>query len=344
LISQSARFTSAAALVALSLSALAAAAQQQVPPAPSQAPAASTQVPTVPPAGELSAPAPKTAPTFPKPDPANFTATSPSKELVGAFLQATWGYDTDRMWQVQAIMKTPVEGISKVVVFVDDKTGKQKPAAVQFFTLPDGKHVIAGNEIVPFGEHPFATDRALLASRADGPYRGSAAKDLELVEFADFQCPHCKEVQANMDKLAVDFPKAHIVFQTLPLERIHPEAKTAAEYGYCVAKLGGSDAFFTFVGAVFEGQEGLTTRDGATMTLNSAATKAGLDPAKISTCVAEPATGAAVEASVKLADDLNIVQTPTLMVNGRQVPIGGVPYDILKKVVAFQAKEDGVAE
>jgi protein-disulfide isomerase len=245
---------------------------------------------------------------------------------------------------VHAILKTPAEGVSKIIVYLGDKTGKQKPTAILLFALPDGKHIIAGDDIVPFGEHPFAEHRAILAARADGPYRGSASKDLELVEFADFQCPHCKDAQANMEKLAVDFPKARIVFQTFPLEKIHPSAKTAAAYGVCVTKAGGSDAFFSFAAAVFDGQEGLATPDGATLTLNSAVTKAGLDPAKIAACAALPATGDAVEASVKLAEDLNINQTPTLMVNGRQIPIAGIPYDSLKQVVAYQAKMDGVAQ
>ena len=339
MIRQSARFASfghvsVAALVCLSLAALSASAQQQVPAAPVQQP--STAAP--------SGPAPSGPPTFPKPDPANFTASSPSKEIVSAFLHSSWGYDETRVWQVQAIMKTPVEGIAKVVVFIGDKTGKQKPVALQFFVLQDGKHAIAGEDIVPFGEQPFADFRATLQKAADGPYRGSAAKDLELVEFADFQCPHCKDAQANIEKLAVDFPKARIVFQTYPLEKIHPFAKKSASYGYCVTKQGGSDAFFTFAGAVFEGQEGLATPDGATLTLNSAVTKAGLDPAKIAACAETPATSDAVEASVKLAQEMNINSTPTLMVNGRQVPIAGVPYDTLKQVVAFQAKLDGVAQ
>ena len=64
------------------------------------------------------------------------------------------------------------------------------------------------------------------------------------MEFADFQCPHCKDAQANMDKLAVDFPKARIVFQNYPLAKLHPAATKAAEYGVCVAKQGGSTAFF----------------------------------------------------------------------------------------------------
>jgi len=328
LIRLSVRLAGIATLVALSFPIFEAAAQQQVPAAP---------------ATEPSAPAPAAAPVFPKPDPGNFTATSPTKETVNAFLQNNWGYDETRIWQVQAILKTPVEGVSKVIIFVGDKSGKQKVSGIAFFVLPDGKHIIAGEEVIPFGEHPYTDARAELQAKADGPYRGSAMKDLELVEFADFQCPHCKDAQANMDKLAVDFPKARIVFQNYPLSRIHPEAASSAAYGVCVAKLGGSNAFFQYASAVFEGQDGLATADGATLTLNSAVTKAGLDPAKVAACAATPAVVAQVDASVKLAQDLNINQTPTLMVNGRQVS-ANTPYETLKQIILYQAKLDGVAQ
>lgn len=329
MIRMSLRFAGAMVLAFLSLASIQTAARAQDQ---------SQQAPAAP---EPSAPA--AAPVFPPPDPANFTAPAPTKETINDFLHIAWGYDDTRMWQVQAILKTPVEGISKVVVLVGDKTGKQKPAALQFFALPDGKHIVAGEEIVTFGEHPYTDYRTLLQQKADGPYRGSAQKDLEMVEFADFQCPHCKEAQANMDKLAVDFPKARIVFQSYPLEKVHPQSKIAAEYGVCVTKQGGSNAFFQFASAVFDGQDGLATADGATLTLNSAVTKAGLDPAKIAACAATPAVSDAVEASVKLAQDMNIAQVPTLVINGREVPIGGVTYDILKKIVEYQSKLDGIA-
>jgi hypothetical protein len=170
----SARLSIVAALVLFSFPTFEASAQQNVPPAPAQEPAAP------------AAPAPAAAPVFPKPDPANFTAASPTKETVNAFLQTSWGYDETRVWQVQAIMKTPVDGVSKVVIYVGDKTGKQKPSGIQFFSLPDGKHIIAGDEVIPFGEHPYAEYREQMQQKADGPYRGGASKDFEIVEFADF--------------------------------------------------------------------------------------------------------------------------------------------------------------
>ncbi|HUA91470.1 MAG TPA: thioredoxin domain-containing protein [Terracidiphilus sp.] len=331
----SARLFSAALLLALSWSALEASAQTQVPPVPAQTPSS--------PAAEPAAPAPAGPPTFPKPDPANFTAATPTKEEVNAFLQTNWGYDDNRMWQVQAIMSTPVQGLSKVIVFVGDKSGKEKPQGLEFFALPDGKHIISGDEVLPFGEHPYADYRAEMQQRADGPYRGPASKNFEMVEFADFQCPHCKEAQANMDKLATDFPNARIVFQNNPIESIHPQAATAADYGVCVAKMGGSDAFFRFASAVFDGQDGLATADGATLTLNSATTKAGLDPAKVSACAATPGVKSQVEASEKLAKDVGVNQVPMLLVDGRQVP-ANIPYDTLKKIIQYQEKLDGISQ
>lgn len=327
MIRPSIRFASALALVALSLPLFQASAQQDVPAAPAAAP---------------SSPAPAAAPTFPKPVPANFSAASPTKETVNAFIQTSWGYDESRIWEVWAIKNTQAEGVSRVTILVGDKSGKQKPTVIEFFVLPDGKHILTQNDILPFGEHPYAEFRALAQKRADGPYRGSAMKDMEIIEFADFQCPHCKDAQANMDKLAVDFPKARIIFQTFPLSSIHPQAARSAAYGVCVTKQGGSNAFFTFASAVYDGQEGLATEDGATLTLNSAVTKAGLDPAKIAECAATPATVAAVDAMVKLAEDLNINATPTLLVNGRQVP-ANAPYDTLKQIILYQAKLDNVA-
>jgi len=76
-----------------------------------------------------------------------------------------------------------------VIVFLGDKTGKQKPAALQFFALPDGKHIIVSEDVIPFGEHPYAESRALAQKRADGPYRGAASKDLEIVELPTSSAP-----------------------------------------------------------------------------------------------------------------------------------------------------------
>lgn len=313
---------SLAALLALSLPTLAKA-QTDVPAAP-EAPSA-----------------PAAAPVFPKPDPANFTAATPTKQTIEDFLHASWGYEETRIWQVQAILKTPIEGVSKAVVLIGDKTGKEKPQALAFYVMADGKHIISGESIIDFGSKPFADVREKLQKEASGPFRGSVNKDLEIVEFADFQCPHCKAAQANMEKLATDYPQARIVFQADPIAQIHPQAVKAASYGLCVAKLAGSGAFFQYASAVFEGQDALETADGAQLTLNSAIAKAGADSAKVAACSTTPEIKAQIDASIKLAEGIGITQVPTLVINGRQVP-ANAPYDTLKKIIDFQIQLDGV--
>jgi len=292
------------------------------------------QVPAAP------AAAPAAGPTFPAPDPADFTADSPTKEQVVNFLKASWGYDPNRLFQVQRIAKTAVPGISSVVVAAGEK-GNPQTQGLQFFVLQDGKHLITNGEILPFGDHPFAENRAALIQRANGPSKGASGKDLMLVEFADFQCPHCKDAQATIDKLIVDFPNAHFVYQSFPLVKIHPEAYRAAAYGTCVAKLGGNAAFFQYSAAVYEGQAGLASSEGATLTLNSAVTKAGQDPDKVAGCSKTPETKAAVDADIKLASDMNINQTPSLAINGFVIPLGGINYDLLKQVITYHATNDG---
>jgi protein-disulfide isomerase len=295
------------------------------------------------PAAPAQAPSTIAGPEFPKPEPSEFTADSPTKDQVDGFLKASWGYDTNRVYQVQRIAKTVVPGVSTVVVLVGEK-GHKETGALQFFALGDGKHIITSGEILPFGDHPYAENRETLIKRADGPSEGGASKDLEIVEFADFQCPHCKEAQPTIAKIVADFPNAHFVYESFPLVKIHSQAFRAAAYGACVAKLGGSKAFFDYGAAVYDGQAGLTTDDAATLTLNSAVSKAGQDPDKIEACSKTPETKATVEAGIKLAEDLNVNQTPSLAINGRIIPLGGVDYNVLKQMIAYHAANDGPAK
>ena len=286
-------------------------------------------------------PAAASFPVFAKPEAAHFTAATPTIETINAFTRAMKGFDENTIWQVEAVQKTSVEGMSRVVVMFADKSSQDKPQATAFFVLPDGKHIAAGGQILPFGAEPFAEARELVKQKATGPFHGAAAKDLMIVEFADFQCPHCKLAQANMEKLVADYPNARIVFQNDPIPSIHPQAVRASSYGVCVAKLAGSTAFFSFAASVFEGQDGLNTPDGATLTLNSSLTKAGADQAKVVACADEASTKATVQSSIDLAAELQINQVPTLVINGRQIG-ATAPYELLKKIIDFQIKLDGV--
>lgn len=326
----------------LSLAAPAAFAQASaLPAAPApQTPAATAPAAAATPAASAAAAA---APVDPLPaaNPRFFTATTPTVDTVNSFLKQVWGWDSNRLWRVEAIQTTPAPGVAKVTVFIALKNDpKAQVQSATFFVTPDGKHAIEGTGIVSFGATPFAATRDLLREHADGAWRGVPAKDLELVEFADLQCPHCKEAQSVMDDIVHDFPKAHVVFQLFPLVDIHPSAFKAASYGVCAQKQS-NDAFFKFAAGVFETQEGLSSATEDTL-LKAAAKRAGLDSDAIAACAATPATKDIVNANIKLAADAGVDQTPLLSVNGRMLPLTGVPYEAVKQLIQYQATLDGV--
>ena len=97
-------------------------------------------------------------------------------DTVNAFLKTLWGYDPNRIWRVEAIQKTTAPNVSKVVVFVSDKTPNAKVQPTAFFVTPDGKHAVAGDSVIPFGATPFADLRKVLQARADGASRGATAR------------------------------------------------------------------------------------------------------------------------------------------------------------------------
>jgi protein-disulfide isomerase len=305
-----------------------------------QAPAAT--MPSAP-APQNLGPVPAAPPADPLPpvNPKYFTATTPSLDTINSFLKALWGFDPTRLYRVMAVQTTPAPGVTKVVVFVTDKTPGAKIASTAFYVTPDGKHAIGeGAGVINFGATPFAPVRTLLQDHADGATRGAASKDLLLVEFADLQCPHCKEAQETMANIVKDFPKARVVFQLFPLVDIHSSAFKAAAYGVCVQKQN-NDAFFKYADGVFDTQDALSPATEDTV-LGAAVTRAGLDPAAIAACAATPATKAIVDADIKLAEDAGVDQTPMLSVNGRMLPVGQLPYEQIKQLIIYQAGADGV--
>jgi len=310
-----------------------------------QAPAAKTPAAAPAPAAPLklySLGSETQADPFPPVNPKYFTADSPSVATVDSYLKAMLGFDPSRIWRVEAIQKTSAPGVSKVTAMVSERGPNAKVLRAIFFVLPDGKHLIAGdaNGVSSFGAEPFAANRALLQAKANGPAEGSASKDLMLVEFADLQCPHCKDAQPTIDKLVKDYPKARFVFQNFPLVDVHPYAFQAAAYGVCIAKKS-ADEFFKFAQAVYDTQ-GALLPDTAEQTLKNAATKAGADPTAIAFCAAGDTAKDEVNASIALANELGVDQTPMLSINGRLIGISSIPYETLKQLIQFQAELDGV--
>jgi protein-disulfide isomerase len=260
-------------------------------------------------------------------------AALPTMEEVEASMKRSFGYDPGVSWQIYEIKESSIPGLAEVLVSMN----KQQP--VHLYLAPGTQTAIAG-QMIPFGPDPFAPARASLKG-AFGPSRGGQNPPIEIIEFSDLECPHCKVAQPVLAKLFADFPQVRFIFQQFPLPAsLHPWALKAAQYADCAGQMD-KDAFWKYVDSIFDNQGGiaLATADDK---LKELATAAGYDAQKISSCAASPETDARIKRSQSLGATLDVNETPTVFINGRRVPgIANIPYDNLKQLVQFEIDHAG---
>jgi protein-disulfide isomerase len=262
------------------------------------------------------------------------SANLPSEETVGAFLHEWFGYDSSLSWKISSIKPSEAEGLSELNVILSGAQGQQ---ALKLYVTADGKHAISG-DLMPFGPHPFVHNQKELEKGLNGPSHGPADAPVTVVDFSDLQCPHCKDAHPALEKLMSENKNVRLVFQSFPLP-MHDWAAKAAAYADCVSS-SSNDAFWKFIQSVFGAQTDITAAN-ADEKLTGFANSAGVKGADIAACAAKPETASRIEKSLALGQAMNVNSTPTLFINGRQVP--GVPYEVLQKLVDFAAKEDAKA-
>lgn len=261
------------------------------------------------------------------------SASLPSEDTVNSFLHQTFGYDSTITWKIASIKPSIAEGLAEVTVVLTNNQGQQ---VTTLYVTPDGKHALTG-EMLPFGAKPYEPARAALREGVNGVSRGPDKSPVTIVEFSDLQCPHCKEAQPVIEKLLAAEPNARFVLQQYPLP-MHNWAAKGAAYADCIGRTS-RDAFWKFVQATFDDQANITDSN-ADEKLTQIADKSGVKGADMAACAAKPETKTRIERSLSLGQEVGVTGTPTLFINGRHIGnVTGMPYEILKGMVEFAAKE-----
>jgi protein-disulfide isomerase len=143
------------------------------------------------------------------------------------------------------------------------------------------------------------------------PTKGPEDAPVTVVEFADFECPHCAAAVPLVDAVISAHPgKVRLVYKFFPLAmHVHGEAAARASYA---ASLQGK--FWEMHHLLFERQDNLEQGD-----LERYAKALKLDVAKWKTDMESPSVKDRVDADRKLGDSYKIVGTPTIYVNGREL-------------------------
>lgn len=146
---------------------------------------------------------------------------------------------------------------------------------------------------------------------------------ITIIEFADFQCPYCRESQKTLKEVMRAYgARARLVFKHLPLD-MHAEAFASARAAFCAGEQG---LFWQYQDTLF------SSPDLSAESLNKIASDLGLKQPQFQTCLNSEAARAVVIRDVQEAKRLGINSTPTFIINGKLVR-GAIGFDDFKAII-----------
>jgi len=200
----------------------------------------------------------------------------------------------------------------------------------EVFVSKDGKTLLRG-EMYDMSTDPFAANHAK-AHLTGNPSKGPADARVTLVEFSDFQCPHCRELYEELKAVETRYPQLRIVYKDFPLNSIHPWAQTAALGGRCAFDQSPA-AFWKVHDSIFDNQD-VISAENVWDKLVEFATQAGLNAGTFKACLSSQDAEKAVDANRADGVALDVNSTPTVYVNGR--PLVGGDVETLDRFIDFE--------
>ncbi len=224
----------------------------------------------------------------------------------------------------------PMDGFLEFNVHASKNNASQD---MVYYVSKDGKHILQGTVFVT-AENPFKPDLDKLKGiTALSPNYGTQGAPVVIVEFSDFQCPYCREEAKTLrTNIVSTYPKeVHLYHLDMPLESVHPWARTAAIAGHCVYKQN-AGAFWDYYDWIYDHQGDITLENLKTKVLEWGKGKDAIDSLQLNRCIDTKETDSEISLSIEQAKNLQVNQTPMFFVNGRRMA-GAVDWATMKHVI-----------
>lgn len=176
---------------------------------------------------------------------------------------------------------------------------------------------------------------------------GDPTAPIQVVEFTDYQCPYCArhalDTMPVLIENLVDSGRVFYTIKDLPLDQIHPEARSASVAARCA---GEQDAYLEMHDAIFSSQQYWSgTGVQADELFIELAADMDLYVEKFTSCIADSDTAANVQDNFEEAMVLNVNSTPFFFIDGYAIS-GAQPYEVFEMavVLAEQGELDDVIE
>jgi protein-disulfide isomerase len=223
----------------------------------------------------------------------------------------------------------------RLKVKVDWSSGSRRPGSlIPFWLLVDtgygefrkeaavsseGEYLVLGTSL-PLNRDPVAYRRELLASSdmVMWDHGGSGDEKVEIVEFSDFECPHCRH-KWPLIKDTLDLHKGSMRhgMVSFPLTTIHPWAFRSASASWCVVEQDGQ-LLLPFKELFYSLQTEMEVSLVRQTSLDFLAGH-GLDEESFRSCFLRQQSVDAVHRQMALGHQMGVTATPTYFVNGWKV-------------------------
>lgn len=166
---------------------------------------------------------------------------------------------------------------------------------------------------------------------ADDWKKGNPEAEVVIVEYGDFQCPACAEINPVVNQVLEEYgDQVLLVFRHLPLAAIHPNAMEAA---WAVEAAGQQDKFFEMANYLFAKQSEWSSLAEPKETFITYAGNIGLDVAQFTADYASDSVQTAVRADMMSAQAAGLSGTPTFFLNGKQFQQNPSSYDVWQALI-----------
>jgi protein-disulfide isomerase len=169
-----------------------------------------------------------------------------------------------------------------------------------------------------------------------GQSLGSADAPVVVVEYADYQCPYCRQFYEGPEQQLVtdyvDTDQVRLVFRNLAF--IGQESIRAAEAAECA---GDQDQFWAYHDLLFQKQGAENSGVYSQANLEQYAASLGLDTTQFHQCLSSGRYLSLVQQQSAEAQRMGVSSTPTLLVDG-QVVQNGSRYPVLQAAIEAALK------
>ena len=160
------------------------------------------------------------------------------------------------------------------------------------------------------------------------PVAGNPKGDVTLVEFFDYRCPYCKQVEPSLEALLGEDRELRFVYKEMPV--LGPASVIAARVALAARNQGKYDAFHKAMmntkGQIDEA------------TVFKVAGSVGLDIDRLKRDMNTPEVQQTIKANLDLAESLDIRGTPGFVI-GQEIVPGAVDLGTLKQLIADARKK-----